>query len=182
MTAGTVWEGKTQATRGGTRRRSGAPLRALAAAALGLLLVGACSPIKHTHGYTPRANELEQIEVGIDTRTSVQNKLGRPSTLGAFNEDDWIYVSIKSETIAFFEPEVVEKQVVLISFDSSDVVADVGKYGIEEGRVIDLVNRTTPTSGRKLTLLQQVFKNVGRYGSDQGNLLDKLGKGNSPGL
>ena len=151
-------------------------------AVLSFAVATGCSPIKHSHGYTPRADELDQIKVGIDTRSSVQNKLGRPSTLGAFDDDDWIYVSIKSETLAFFEPEVVDKRVVLVTFDKQGVVADIGNYGIEDGRVIDLVSRTTPTSGRKLTILQQVFQNVGRYGG--GNILDQIGGGRpgTPGL
>lgn len=155
--------------------------RALGAlAALLLAGVAACSPIKHTHGYTPRSNELDEIKVGVDTRESVQNKLGRPSTLGAFDDDDWIYVSIKSETIAFFEPEVVDKRVVLVTFDKEGVVADVGNYGIEDGRVIDMVSRKTPTSGRKLNMLQQVFQNIGRY-SGGSDVLKKLGGGSDSG-
>ena len=149
------------------------------AAALGLAALTACSPIKHTHGYTPRANELERIQVGVDTRASVQNKLGRPSTLGAFDDEEWLYISIKSEALAFFEPEVVEQRVVMVVFDDNGVVSDVGNFGMEDGRVIDLVSRTTPTSGRQLTILQQVFANVGRYQSG-GNILDKIG-GGSPG-
>lgn len=149
-------------------------------AVLGLLTAAACAPIKHSHGYTPRADELDRIKVGVDTRSSVQNKLGRPSTLGAFDDDDWIYISIKSETLAFFEPEVVDKRVVLVTFNTEGVVADIGNYGIEDGRVIDLVSRTTPTSGRKLTILQQVFQNVGRYGGNS-NILDQIGSGRPGG-
>ncbi|MEL6978209.1 MAG: outer membrane protein assembly factor BamE [Pseudomonadota bacterium] len=141
-------------------RRAASPLLLLAA----LTLAAACSPIKNTHGYTPRSSELDSLQVGVDTRASVQNKLGRPSTLGAFDDQEWLYISIKSETLAFFEPEVTEQRVVLVVFDADGRVADVGDYGMEDGRVIDLVTRTTPTSGRKLTILQQAFQNIGRFG------------------
>lgn len=137
--------------------------RIAAVLAVALLGAAACSPLKHTHGYTPRAQELDGISVGVDTRASVQNKLGRPSTLGAFDDDDWLYISMKSEALAFFEPEIVEQRVVLVSFDDTGLVSDVGDYGLEDGRVIDLVSRRTPTSGRKLTLIQQAFQNIGRY-------------------
>lgn len=159
-----------------SHRRAGVALAAILSAAV----LSGCSPIKHTHGYTPRANELDEIKVGLDTRASVQNKLGRPSTLGAFDDTDWIYISIKSETLAFFEPEVVEQRVVMVTFDQDGVVTDVGNYGIEDGRVIDLVSRTTPTSGRKLTILQQAFQNLGRYQDGGSNILDRT-KAGSPG-
>lgn len=149
---------------------------AIAAPALAAAL-SACSPIKHTHGYTPRAAELESVRVGSDTRQSVMEKLGRPSTIGSFDDDDWYYISMKTETLAFYSPDVVEQQVVLISFDpATGIVSDTGRYGVEDGRVVDLVSRTTPTSGRKLTILQQIFANVGRF-TDQRNLLDTMQKG-----
>lgn len=150
------------------------PFQALLVVAM--LGAAACSPILHTHGYTPRTDELERIQVGVDNRTTVQNKLGRPSTLGAFDDEEWLYISIKSETVAFFEPEVVEQQVVMVVFNEAGVVSDVGRYGMEEGRVVDLVRRTTPTSGRELTVLQQVFGNLGRYNSGS-NILEQIGGG-----
>lgn len=136
---------------------------ALAATALAL---SACTPIVHSHGYAPRAGELEAIEPGVDNRASVELKLGRPSTIGSFNDSDWYYISIKTETMAFYAPEVVDQKVVTVSFDETGRVEDVGRYGLEDGQVVDLVTRTTPTSGRRLTVLQQIFANIGRFGRD----------------
>lgn len=139
--------------------------RILTAASIIALTSAACSPIIHTHGYTPRGEELANVAVGHDTRETVQRKLGRPSTVGSFGDSDWYYISIRSEQLAFYEAEIVEQQVVTISFSDEGLVEDVGRYGLEDGQVVDLVTRETPTSGRKLTLLQQIFHNVGRFGS-----------------
>lgn len=145
--------------------------RILLAAPLLALAIAGCSPLKHSHGYAPRADELDKIETGVDSRETVRRKLGLPSTVGSFDDDEWYYISVQSEQYAFFEPEVTEQKVVTIAFDDFGIVEDVGRYGLEDGRVIDLVSRTTPTSGRKLTLLQQIFQNVGRYGKAP-NVLD----------
>lgn len=134
-------------------------------------VVAGCTPMSHTHGYTPRAAELEGIRAGADTRDTVQRKLGRPSTIGAFDDADWYYISMRTETFAFYAPEIVEQNVVTVSFDESGVVSDVSRYGLEEGRVVDLVTRTTPTSGRKLTILQQIFANLGRFNQEAGALV-----------
>ncbi|MEO0717659.1 MAG: hypothetical protein AAFZ06_02150 [Pseudomonadota bacterium] len=75
---------------------------------------------------------------------------------------------MKTEALAFFEPEVVDQQVVTVSFDSTGVVENVNRYGLEDGQVVDLVTRTTPTSGRKLTILQQIFGNLGRFDTQEG--------------
>ena len=54
-----------------------------------------------------------------------------------------------------------------MQFDANDVVASVNTYGMEDGRVIDLQTRTTPTHGRKLTVLQQVLGNIGKITGEQ---------------
>ncbi len=154
-------------TMSGTRPLKTCASLAALALAFGLSAAG-CTPITHTHGYTPRATELEEIRAGQDTRETVQRKLGRPSTIGSFDEDDWYYISMKTEALAFFEPEVVDQQVVTVSFDSTGVVENVNRYGLEDGQVVDLVTRTTPTSGRKLTILQQIFGNLGRFDTQDG--------------
>jgi len=46
-------------------------------------------------------------------------------------------------------------------------VTQVNRYGLEDGKVVDLVTATTPTYGRELTVLQQLFGNVGRISADQ---------------
>lgn len=146
-------------------QRTITPLRAVLVAGCAALFLGvaACSPIRESHGYTPRADELDQIQVNVDTRNTVQRKLGRPSTLGTFDDDVWLYISQRTETIAFYEREIVDQQVVLIAFNHVGVVTEVARYGLEDGRIIDLVSRETPTGGRRLTILQQVFQNVGRF-------------------
>ncbi|MCI4664948.1 MAG: outer membrane protein assembly factor BamE [Neomegalonema sp.] len=146
----------------GRNFKSSRTIACLTAAAL-LLGAAGCSPIIETHGYTPRADELDSIRKGFDTRGSVQRKLGRPSTLGALEDDVWLYVSQRTETLAFYERQIVDQRVVLIEFDERGIVADVSRYGLEDGRIVDLVTRTTPTGGRKLTILQQAFANLGRF-------------------
>lgn len=126
-------------------------------------LVVGCSPIEKTHGYVPRADELENVKAQQDTRGSVQRKLGRPSTIGSFDETKWYYISRKTRQYAFLKPKNVEQKVVAISFNTKGVVTEVNRYGLEDGKVIDLVTRTTPTFGKELTFLQQMFGNIGRF-------------------
>ena len=40
------------------------------------------------------------------------------------------------------------------------------EYGMEDGRVIDLETRTTPTLGRELTILEQLLGNLGTIPAD----------------
>ena len=121
----------------------------------------ACSPIVQTHGYAPHPAELAEIRVGVDTRASVQSKIGRPASTGIFTDQGWYYVSSKVEQLTYHAPKVVDRRVVAITFDQNDTVAAVNEYGLEDGRIIDLVTETTPTHGRQLTILEQAFGNIG---------------------
>ena len=135
----------------------------LAALALcaGLAAAG-CAPTVTYHGFAPRLGELEAIEAGIDTRGTVLNRLGQPSATGSFDSRDWYYVASRMERRMFYAPEIVDRTVVAIRFDETGLVERVNRYGLEDGRVVDLVTETTPTFGRELTVLQQLFGNIGR--------------------
>jgi outer membrane protein assembly factor BamE (lipoprotein component of BamABCDE complex) len=127
------------------------------------LSLGACAPTYTTHGFTPQLAELDEIAAGVDTRGSVLRKLGQPSAPGAFDADSWYYVASKVERLAFYRPQVVERTVVAVSFDEAGLVREVNRYGLEDGRVVDLATDTTPTFGRELTVVQQMFGNFGRF-------------------
>lgn len=139
--------------------------------AVALLASAACAPVMSQHGYAPPDAELAGIAVGEDTRGSVRRKIGRPSVTGLFTNDGWYYVSTEIERMAYNEPRVTDRRVVAIKFDARDVVASLNVYGLEDGKVVDLQTRTTPTYGRELTILQQLFGNLGALSADQ--LLDQ---------
>lgn len=125
-----------------------------------------CAEDIRTHGYAPPQEQLSEIIIGSDTRGSVRRKIGRPAAGGVFTSDGWYYVSTKVEHFMFYEPEVIERRVVAIKFDDQDVVTAVNTYGLEDGKVIDLESRTTPTFGRELTILQQLLGNIGAVSPD----------------
>jgi outer membrane protein assembly factor BamE (lipoprotein component of BamABCDE complex) len=135
-----------------------------------------CAATYTQHGFAPQLAELGTIEAGVDTRGSVLRKLGRPSTTGSFDADAWYYVASTMERFAFRAPKVVDRTVVAVAFDDTGLVTSVNRYGLEDGRIIDLVTRTTPTYGRELTVLQQLFGNIGTA-----NPAQLLGGNDGPG-
>jgi len=75
----------------------------------------------------------------------------------------WYYIGNQTETFAFFEPKVTERQVVTINFDSNGVVSTIDAFGLERSRKFDFVERETPTTGSQITLLDQLLGNLGRF-------------------
>jgi outer membrane protein assembly factor BamE (lipoprotein component of BamABCDE complex) len=135
--------------------------RLIAASALVLVGLAACAPIKDVRGYVPDEEKLASVRVGGDTRDSVQEKLGTPSSTAAFGDPTWYYISTEQERYAFFKPEVTKRQILAVEFSEDGKVADIRAYGIEDGQVIALVDRETPSRGKEMSFLQQVFGNMG---------------------
>ncbi len=145
----------------------GPRLRALVLGASAVAMLAGCEPIRQTHGYVPAATYVDRINVGTDGRAEVVSKIGRPSTSAAFEDDEWFYISRSTETKAFFAPKAIEQKVMVLAFDDSGTVKSIDNYALEDGRVIDLVTKTTPTRGKRLTFLQQLIGNIGRFTPEQ---------------
>jgi outer membrane protein assembly factor BamE (lipoprotein component of BamABCDE complex) len=135
--------------------------RLLITGALFLAGLSACAPIRDVRGYIPDEERIGDIQVGKDTRDTVQSKLGTPSSTAAFGDPVWYYISTEQERYAFFQPDVTKRQILAVEFSEEGKVTDMRKYGIEDGQVVALVDRETPSRGKEMTLLQQLFGNMG---------------------
>lgn len=131
------------------------------AAALGAALA-ACAPIERRHGYTPDDATLSLIEVGRDTRESVAEKAGRPSTGGVLAQGDYYYVSDRRRTFGPRPAVVADRQVVAIRFDAGGRVSNVERFGLERGRIVPLSRRVTDTNVQGGGILRQIFGSIGQ--------------------
>ncbi|MBT9445217.1 MAG: outer membrane protein assembly factor BamE [Hyphomonadaceae bacterium] len=133
---------------------------AVAVAAAGIV-VTACNPIRDTHGFTAQGQDQLKVEPGVDTKSTVLARLGSPSTQSSFDQPAWYYITTIQERYAFYKPQTVNREILVVKFDAEDKVASVDRYGMERGRVVSYSDDSTPTRGRELGLLEQIFGNVG---------------------
>lgn len=133
------------------------------AAASVALAAGACAPTVGSHGFQAVDVKPADIAAGTDTRSTVLAKLGSPSTTSTFETDKvWYYISQTTERYTFNAAQVAQRSVTEIAFDDSGKVASVRTLGLEDGQVVAMNGRETPTRGRQLTILEQLLGNVGR--------------------
>jgi len=125
----------------------------------------ACTTRIATHGNLPDPEKLADIVPGEISKDGVVEILGSPSSVGMFGDEVWYYISERKETTAFFAPELTDRKVVAVHFDSDGVVSAVDTLGIEDGRAVEPVDRETPTAGNEMTIIQQILGNLGRYNS-----------------
>ena len=128
------------------------------------LLVSGCTPKVDVHGYVPVAEDIASLSVG-ETQESVLARLGEPTTRGLEGSNAWYYISSKVRQVAFFAPKEIERQIVAITF-SSNRVAMIQRFGLEDGRLIDLDRNVTVTDGRTLTFFEQFLGNVGNFSAE----------------
>ena len=136
----------------------------IAAVAAVAAMAAACQPTIDFRGYQARGGDLEKVQVGMP-KSEVEALLGSPSTKAsiALQGDSYYYISSKVEQTAFLNPVETERQVFAVRFDANDQVVSFANYGIEDGQIVDFSSRQTPTKGKELTVLQQLFGNIGRF-------------------
>lgn len=132
------------------------------AVASATLLASCASASRDRQGYVADETKPSDIQPGEDTRATVLASLGSPSTESVFGEDTWFYISATRERFAFYHPKVTSRTIVAIAFSEDDVVDEILEYDETDGRVINYAQRETPTRGRELGVLEQIFGNVGR--------------------
>ncbi|WGJ14644.1 outer membrane protein assembly factor BamE [Methylocapsa sp. D3K7] len=149
-----------RARRGDGRRAPGRAKLALATAlALGL---GGCLGYDGTvvHGYQLNSKTAEQVKIGSSAE-QILVLLGSPTTTSTVGGDAWYYVSqVTDRSLGFMPQKVTDQRVFAVYFTKDKKVQRVANYGMEDGKVIDFVSRTTPTAGAESTFLKGMFINL----------------------
>ena len=139
-------------------------LIALAATCLIGLGAGACAPTVTYNGFQAREDKPQDVQVGVDTKSTVLARLGSASTTATFEPNIWYYVSQMTNKVAYKNPKVQTREVVAIRFGADDKVAEVKTYTLKNGFQVAYNKAETPTRGRELSVLEQLLGNIGRGG------------------
>lgn len=132
------------------------------AAAAAILAAVACSPIYESHGYAPSEAELRQLAVGGSGKGEVANAIGQPMVVNDRYGDSWFYVRSRFRIYGMEEAEVVDRSVVVVSFDESGIVSNVERYSLADGKAVALSRRVTETNLGRLNIVEQLLRSVGR--------------------
>jgi outer membrane protein assembly factor BamE (lipoprotein component of BamABCDE complex) len=141
-------------------RRSRVKLLSFALVALAL---AACQPTIDQRGNLPDKSKVAEIEPGVTTKEMVSQILGTPSSVSTFSDRTWYYISRRTEQTAFFDPEVLDQQVVVVAFDDGGVVRDVQHLNLADGRPVEMASRETPSAGKELGFIEQLIGNLGKF-------------------
>ena len=104
--------------------------------------------------------------------------MGSPSSMGAFSDSRWYYISQRTEQKTFYQQNLVSQNVVEVTFDDKGIVKQITKHDLQEAENVQPSPDTTPAAGSDLTVLQEFFGNLGRFNPSAPNL---PGQSTSPG-
>ena len=137
---------------------------------LGFGMVSACSAQYQNHGYVPSDTEVANLVVGVDSRATVDDVIGPPSTSGILGDGNYYYVRSRMKSFGMFRQKEIERQVLAISFDDADTIANIERFGLERGRIVPLSRRVTDSSVVRNGFLRQMLGNFGNI--NPGNFLN----------
>lgn len=129
-----------------------------AALAVGLT---ACAATYTNHGYVPPPEVLSEINVG-STREQVAEIAGAPGTGGVMRDEAWFYTQYRVRNFTYNAPEVIERDIVAISFSDGGRVSNIERFGLEDGQLVQLSRRVTESSVRDISFLRSILSNFGR--------------------
>ena len=136
--------------------------------ALAALLVAGCAKDIEPRGNLPPPESLAKLAPGEQTRQDVQGILGTPATTAIFDDENWYYISAHTTQYAFYPNHELDRTVYVVTFDSRGILSTVRRLSLDDGQQVAINQRSTPTKGREVGLLEQLLGNVGRIGSGQG--------------
>jgi outer membrane protein assembly factor BamE (lipoprotein component of BamABCDE complex) len=143
---------------GSALRRGLVRWRGVAAAALVCVALGACAGEQFQKGYILPPGALEQLPIGA-SQDQVLIVMGTPSTVATLDGEVFYYISQRTERkVAFMNQQVIDQRIIAIYFDKKRQVRRIANYGLQDGRIVDSISRTTPTSGQEISYLTPLFK------------------------
>jgi outer membrane protein assembly factor BamE (lipoprotein component of BamABCDE complex) len=134
-----------------------------------LAIASGCTQMDRFHGFIPPAEELATLDVGTTSKAEVIDLFGPPISERALENNTIYYASSQFRYFGPFAPEEVDRQVLAIDFDGSDMVRNISRYTLEDGRIVVLDRRVTEDGINDVTFLGQLFGSFGRI--DAGQLL-----------
>ena len=121
-------------------------------------LVISCTTNIQNHGFIPSRSELETLVIGRDDKQSVSKKIGLHATGGL--EGSYYYVRSTFNAPGFKSAQLVDRTVVVLSFDPRDKLKNIETFNVYNGIIIRLDYRVTESGMDDKNILLQILGSI----------------------
>jgi len=132
-------------------------------------LMSGCAGEYAKRGFMLDDQLVADVRPGVDNKDSVTEVLGRPTLVSTFDDNVWYYISQTERQKAFFRPEITDQEILAVRFGDNGLVSEKETFTLADAMSVNPVDRTTPTRGKELGLLEQLFGNIGRFAGSTEN-------------
>lgn len=80
------------------------------------------------------------------------------------NQGGYYYIATRMRHYGATEPRPVSRELVALSFDRGGRLRNIERFGLQDGRVVELERRITDNGLENRTFLRQLLGNLGRIG------------------
>ena len=131
------------------------------AATLAFTVSGCGQKAVNTHGHVIPKHRFEMVKEGVTTKEGVRRLLGSPPMTGSFDENSWIYMSERTQEEIFGDSTLTGRTIYVLTFDQDDIVDSIEVKTSSDGKKVKFSEKTTPTSGQSMGVLDQLLGNIG---------------------
>jgi outer membrane protein assembly factor BamE (lipoprotein component of BamABCDE complex) len=129
--------------------------------ALVLVTFSACSGQIRNHGYMPAPDQVADVLVGVDTRASVEEQLGLPTTEGLIEQAAYFYVRSRLQNKGLRGAKEIDRNILVISFDKNDVVKNIQRFNMSDGQIVALQPRVTLPPREEKGMFSRILLSIG---------------------
>jgi outer membrane protein assembly factor BamE (lipoprotein component of BamABCDE complex) len=127
-----------------------------------IILLTSCSQIEK-RGYSFELSDYKNLKEGINSKKDTLDAMGYPSLADNFPDNElWIYYSEDIRKLLFFKPEIVDRQIITISFDKDQTIKKISNYNLTNQNQIIINPNYTKVESTKLSWWKQIFGNIGQ--------------------
>ena len=135
------------------------------------IIITSCVNKKIVNGQLPDGEMLSKLRLNEDNKQVIDQLLGSPSFKGEFGDNSYYYFSTISDKIAFLEPDLIEQKIIQLKFDDKNILSKVYLFEENDSKEILMSSNFTKTTGREISILEQMISNFGLGMGTKGPIL-----------
>lgn len=132
---------------------------------LTLLALTACTDIEVQRGAELKQEKIDRI-TPESNKGDVINLLGSPSAKSSYGDETWYYIYNKRERNIIGSDEVLEQDVLQVTFNKDDKVSTVKLFDESNAAQVEFSDKKTNTAGHELTVMEQILGNIGKFNKE----------------
>jgi len=132
------------------------------------LMCAGCTKEIQYHGYNLDESSIKKIIPNESHLEHVIANFGTPTTAALYGEPKFFYINHKYQRRLFFNPKLIDQDILEISFTQNGIVNLIKRYNFSNIKSFDFNKDRTYLPGNEIGILKQAIGNIGRYNNTDG--------------